>query len=101
MNPQPLSHPSLEVSAGEATSHAPLGQPSQDPRPEAQIHLTPAEQQEEQKSALVGGGMVAGTAAGAALGTAVGGPVGTLVGALAGAVAGAVGTQAATDVMDA
>ena len=67
------------------------GVPSQDPNPAAQIALTPEEAERESKSALIGGGLVAGSAAGAAIGAAVAGPVGVFVGGTLGAVAGAMG----------
>ena len=67
------------------------GVPSQDPSPGAQVALTPEEAERESKSALVGGGLVAGSAAGAAIGAVVAGPVGVLVGGTLGAVAGAIG----------
>lgn len=67
------------------------GVPSQDPNPGAQVALAPEEAERESKSALVGGGLVAGSAAGAAIGAAVAGPVGVLVGGTLGAVAGAIG----------
>ena len=70
------------------------GVPSQDPDPAAQVALDPAEAERESKSALVGGGLVAGVAAGAAVGAAVAGPVGILVGGTVGAVAGVVGSSA-------
>ncbi len=71
------------------------GIPSQDPNPAAQMLLAPGESQREARSALVGGGAVAGLATGAALGVAVAGPLGILVGATVGAVAGALGAEAA------
>lgn len=71
------------------------GIPSQDPDPAAQIPLQPQEAEREARSALVGGGMVAGAATGAVIGVAVGGPVGILAGASLGAVAGAMGGSAA------
>lgn len=71
------------------------GVPSQDPDSAAQVALDPEEAERESKSALVGGGMVAGTTAGAAVGAAVAGPVGVLVGGMIGAVAGAIGGGAA------
>ena len=71
------------------------GVPSQDPDPAAQVALEPLDAQREARSALVGGGAVAGLAAGAAIGIAVGGPVGVVVGASMGAVAGALGGEAA------
>ena len=70
------------------------GIPSQDPRPEAQTRLAPEEAEREAKSALMGGGVVAGAATGAAIGVVVAGPVGVLVGATLGAVAGAMGGAA-------
>lgn len=71
------------------------GVPSQDPTPAAQVALNPEEAERESKSALIGGGVVAGSAAGAAVGAAVAGPVGILVGGTLGAVAGALGGGAA------
>jgi non-heme chloroperoxidase len=71
------------------------GIPSQDPNPTAQFPQEPADMQREIKSALVGGGVVAGAATGATIGVAVAGPVGVVVGAAAGAVAGAMGGAAA------
>lgn len=71
------------------------GVPSQDPNPAAQLALNPEEAERESKSALIGGGVVAGSAAGAAVGAAVAGPVGVLVGGTLGAVAGAIGGRAA------
>lgn len=70
------------------------GIPSQDPRPAAQIPLEPEEAEREAKSALVGGGVMAGAATGAAIGTVVTGPVGAVVGGAVGAVAGALGGAA-------
>lgn len=75
------------------------GIPSQDPRPEAQRPLAGGEAEREAKSALVGGGVVAGAVSGAAVGTAVGGPAGTVVGGALGAVAGALGGAAAGSMM--
>lgn len=71
------------------------GIPSQDPDAAAQTLLKPQEAEREAKSALVGGGLMAGAATGAAIGVAVAGPVGVLVGASLGAVAGALGGAAA------
>lgn len=71
------------------------GVPSQDPDPEAQVPLEPREAQQEAKSTLMGGGMVAGMATGAAVGVSVAGPVGIVVGATVGAVAGVLGGAAA------
>lgn len=67
------------------------GIPSQDPDPAAQVGLIPEEAERESKSALMGGGLVAGSAAGAAIGAVVAGPVGVLVGVTLGAVTGALG----------
>jgi hypothetical protein len=55
------------------------GVPSQDPDSAAQVALDPEEAERESKSALMGGGVVAGSATGAAVGAAVAGPVGILV----------------------
>lgn len=71
------------------------GVPSQDPDPAAQVALDPEEAERESRSALTGGGLVAGSAAGAAVGAVVAGPVGVLVGGALGAVAGAIGGSAA------
>ena len=71
------------------------GVPSQDPDPTAQVALAPEEAERESKSALMGGGVVAGVATGAAIGAAVAGPVGVMVGGTLGAVAGALGASAA------
>lgn len=76
------------------------GVPSQDPDPTAQVSPSPAEAERESKSALIGGGLVAGIAAGAAVGAAVAGPVGILVGGTVGAVAGAVGSNAAGELVN-
>lgn len=70
------------------------GIPSQDPTPAAQVGLSSAEAKRESKSALIGGGLVAGIAAGAAVGAAVAGPVGILAGGTVGAVAGVIGSNA-------
>lgn len=71
------------------------GIPSQDPDAAAQAPLEPQEMERETKSALMGGGMVAGVATGATIGVLVAGPVGVVVGATLGAVAGALGGAAA------
>ena len=71
------------------------GIPSQDPETAAQVALSPKEVERESKSALVGGGLVAGVAAGSAVGAVVAGPVGILVGGTVGAIAGVVGSNAA------
>ena len=71
------------------------GVPSQDPESAAQVGLSPEEAERESKSALIGGGLVAGLATCAAIGAAVAGPVGILAGGTLGAVAGVVGSSAA------
>lgn len=71
------------------------GVPSQDPDAAAQVALSPEEAERESKSALMGGGIVAGVATGAAVGAVVAGPVGVMVGGTIGAVAGALGGSAA------
>lgn len=76
------------------------GVPSQDPNPAAQLALNPEEAERESKSALIGGGVVAGSAAGAAVGAAVAGPVGVLVGGTLGAVAGVIGGRAAGELVN-
>ena len=76
------------------------GVPSQDPNPGAQVALSPEEAERESKSALIGGGVVAGLAAGAAAGAVVAGPVGVLVGGTLGAVAGAVGGAGAGELVN-
>ena len=70
------------------------GVPSQDPDAAAQVGLSPAEAARESKSALIGGGLVAGLAAGAAVGAVVAGPVGVVVGGTVGAAVGVVGSNA-------
>ena len=55
------------------------GVPSQDPADAAQFALEPGEAERESKSALMGGGAVAGMAAGAVVGAVVAGPLGVLV----------------------
>jgi phage tail tape-measure protein len=76
------------------------GVPSQDPNPAAQVRLTPEEAEQESKSILIGGGVVAGLATGAAVGAAVAGPVGILVGATVGAVGGALGSSAVGELVN-
>ena len=71
------------------------GIPSMDTSVAAQILLEPDEAEREAKTALTGGGLVAGAATGAAIGVVVAGPVGVVVGATLGAVAGALGGVAA------
>ena len=70
------------------------GVPSQDPSVAAQVGLSPEEAARESKSALTGGGLVAGLAAGAAVGAVVAGPVGVVVGGTVGAAVGVVGSNA-------
>ena len=71
------------------------GIPSQDPDPAAQLVLEPEDAEREARSALAGGGAVAGVAAGATIGLVVAGPLGSVVGATLGAVVGALGGEAA------
>jgi hypothetical protein len=82
---------------GDLAKQANTGQgiPSQDPTDAAQTLLKPEEAKREAKSALVGGGVVAGATAGVVAGLAVAGPVGIVAGAALGAVAGAAGGAAA------
>lgn len=75
------------------------GIPSQDPTPAAQVGLRPEEAERESKSALVGGGAMAGLVTGAATGAVVGGPLGVLVGGTIGTLAGALGGEAAGSLM--
>jgi len=70
------------------------GVPSQDPNLAAQVGLSNEEAARESKSALTGGGLVAGLAAGAAVGAVVAGPVGVVVGGTVGAAVGVVGSNA-------
>ena len=76
------------------------GVPSQDPESSAQVGLSPVEAERESKSALIGGGMVAGVAAGSAIGAVVAGPVGILVGGTVGAIAGVAGSNAAGELVN-
>ena len=76
------------------------GVPSQDPESAAQVGLSPEEAERESKSALIGGGMVAGLVTGSALGAVVAGPVGILVGGTVGAIAGVVGSNAAGELVN-
>ena len=76
------------------------GVPSQDPNPAAQLALNPKEAARESKSAMIGGGLVAGTAVGAAVGAVVAGPVGVFVGGTLGAVAGAIGAAGAGELLE-
>jgi non-heme chloroperoxidase len=91
--PPPNTAPADEDLAEQARPG--YGVPSQDPRPAAQIPLQAEEAEREAKSALMGGGVIAGAATGAAIGTLVAGPVGVVVGGTLGAVAGALGGAAA------
>ena len=75
------------------------GVPSQDPDTAAQVGLGPEEAERESKSALMGGGLVAGLATGAVVGAVVAGPVAILAGGTVGAVAGVVGSNAATQLL--
>lgn len=100
MNPLPTASPRTIRPDEDLADQARPGHgiPSQDPNPEAQIPLEPQEAEQEAKSVLMGGGMVAGMASGAAVGVALAGPVGVVVGASLGAVAGALGGAAAGSV---
>ena len=91
----PSSHTALADEDLVEQARPGYGIPSQDPRPAAQIPLEPEEAEREAKSALMGGGVIAGAATGAAIGTMVAGPVGVVVGGTLGAVAGALGGAAA------
>ena len=75
------------------------GVPSQDPDSAAQFALEPEEAEREAKSAMVGGGVVAGAASGAAIGAVIAGPVGIVVGGTLGTVVGALGAVAAGNVV--
>ena len=75
------------------------GIPSQDPSSTAQFPLGCEDAGRENKSVLMGGGLVAGAATGAAVGIAVAGPVGVVVGGTVGAVVGAFGAAAAGTIM--
>ena len=77
------------------------GVPSQDPESDAQVGLSPKEAERESKSALIGGGVVAGLITGSAVGAVVAGPVGILVGGTVGAIAGVVGSNAAGELINA
>ena len=76
------------------------GVPSQDPESGAQVGLSPEEADRESKSALIGGGVVAGVITGSAVGAVVAGPVGILVGGTVGAIAGVVGSNAAGELVN-
>lgn len=98
----PLTAPLKTESADQdiaEQAHPGQGVPSQDPDSAAQFALKPKEAEREAKSALIGGGVVAGAATGAALGAVIAGPVGVVVGGTLGTVAGALGAAAAGTVM--
>ena len=76
------------------------GVPSQDPESDAQVGLSHKEAERESKSALIGGGVVAGLITGSAVGAVVAGPVGILVGGTVGAIAGVVGSNAAGELVN-
>ncbi len=97
MNPPNTPAPNTTPGDGDLAEQANPGQgiPSQDPTGAAQTLLKPDEARREAKSALVGGGVVAGATAGGIAGLAVAGPVGIVAGAALGAVAGGLGGAAA------
>lgn len=97
--PQPTGEKSLDPDLAEQAVPG-HGVPSQDPDPAAQVALDPEEAERESKSALIGGGLVAGVATGAAVGAAIAGPVGVLVGGTLGAVAGVIGGGAAGELVN-
>lgn len=102
MNPSTI-HPADETPVDpDLTEQAVPGHgvPSQDPTPGAQVALDPEEAERESNSAMMGGGVIAGSAAGAAIGVAVAGPVGVLVGGTIGAIVGALGGSAAGTLVD-
>ena len=100
-SPTPLPLDAKPVDADIAEQAVPgHGVPSQDPESAAQVGLSPEEAARESKSALIGGGMVAGVAAGSAIGAVVAGPVGILVGGTVGAIAGVVGSNAAGELVN-
>lgn len=71
------------------------GVPSQGPDPAAQVGLDDAEMAREVRSALTGGGMIAGAVLGCALGALLAGGVGVVLGGVAGSVLGALSAMAA------
>ncbi|MGB4117634.1 MAG: hypothetical protein WBK51_13930 [Polaromonas sp.] len=77
-----------------------FGVPSQNPESGAQVGLSREEAERESKSALIGGGMVAGLVTGSAVGAVVAEPVGILVGGTVGAIAGVVGSNAAGELVN-
>ena len=97
--PQPTNEEPIDPDLAEQAVPG-HGIPSQDPNPAAQVLLTPEEAERESKSALMGGGLVAGSATGAAIGAAVAGPVGVLVGVTLGAIAGAMGGAGASELVN-
>lgn len=80
-------------------AHPGRGIPSQDPSGGAQFPLACDDAGRENKSVLMGGGLVAGAATGAAVGVVIAGPVGVLVGGTVGAVVGTLGAVAAGTIM--
>ncbi|MCW2312272.1 hypothetical protein M2244_002015 [Rhodoferax antarcticus] len=80
-------------------AHVGHGIPSQDPTAAAQFPLACDDAGRENKSVLMGGGLVAGAATGAAVGVVIAGPVGVLVGGTVGAVVGTLGAAAAGTIM--
>ena len=75
------------------------GVPSQDPDAQAQVGLGADEAARESKSAMTGGGLVAGIVTGAGLGAVVAGPVGILAGGTVGAIVGVVGSNVAGEMV--
>lgn len=71
------------------------GVPSQNPAPAAQAGLEDAEMACELRSALTGGGMIAGAVLGCALGALMAGAMGVVLGGVAGSVLGALSAMAA------
>ena len=105
MNTPPTHTPGIQPSEPEDPDIAEQarpnhGVPSQDPDAGAQLGMTAEESERESKSALVGGGVMAGLATGAAVGAAVGGPIGVVVGGTLGTIAGALGGKAAGSVAE-
>lgn len=71
------------------------GVPSQDPDPSAQIQLSAAEAAREVRSALTGGGMIAGAALGCLMGAIWAGGAGAVLGSVARSVLGVLAALAA------
>lgn len=92
-------HPAPDDADLAKQAHPGSGIPSQDPSAGAQFPLACDDAGRENKSVLMGGGLVAGAAAGAAVGVVVAGPVGVLVGGTVGAVVGTLGAAAAGTIM--